>query len=91
MVAVYGNQALYKDYAVMVVPPLMKVSSDRNNNRHNGQQSDNHRKTDFSKILDEMSNSNAAEVSYHTTGYTKDAVAFYTVYQTRDYNYMFKS
>lgn len=88
-IAIYGNNALYKLQAVTVVPPLKKIQENGDNSRNNQHTPDQPAQKDFAKVLKEKADTARQDTSinYHTSGYTKDALAFYTIYQTREYTY----
>lgn len=63
--------------------------SDEKNGRGGNRDAENSSKKNFSGILDELSSKQSEDISFCVSGYTKDAKAFYQIYQTRDYSYVF--
>jgi len=63
--------------------------SDENNGRGGNRDAENSAKKGFSRILEDVSSQKSDDISFCVSGYTKDAKAFYQIYQTRDYSYVF--
>lgn len=82
IVAIYGNEALYNDYVVMVIPSLRKDS------RGNGRQQDGLRKRakeGFGAILESEKKNQENSINITTVGYTRDARVIRTTYQMHEY------
>ena len=85
-VAVYGNQALYKVNPVMIVPSVARPASDKNNGRSSRHYPKREGNKGFGEIFEAVVTKDNDNIDYKVNGYTKDALAFYTIYQTRDYH-----
>ena len=70
----------------MVIPPLRKMGSNEKKDREGKRNSFKDKGVAFSHVFDEkVDDISQEDISYHVTGYTRDAVPFNTHYQTREY------
>lgn len=74
--------------AVTQLPPTRPVSLSDNNSQQGKQNKQSHEEKSFDVVLKEKAEpERQTDINYKMSGYTKDAMAFYTLYQTREYTY----